>query len=65
MTTRLLTILALMFFCGLIQAKTLYVTDQFEITMRSGSSTSNSIVSMLKSGQAVTVLEQDEATRYS
>lgn len=46
-------------------AQTFYVTDQFEVTLRSGSSTSNSIISMLKSGQAVTVLEQDAETKYS
>lgn len=46
-------------------AETRYITDQFEVTLRSGMSTSNSILSMLKSGQAVTVLEQDAETRYS
>ncbi len=42
-----------------------YVTDQFEITMRTGTSTSNNILAMLRSGQKVTVIEQDVATRYS
>jgi len=42
-----------------------YVTDSFEVTMRSGTSTSNSIVRILKSGQAVTVLEEDLASQYS
>lgn len=46
-------------------AETRYVTDEFEITMRSGTSTSNSIVKMLKSGEAVTVLEDDLATQYT
>jgi len=46
-------------------AETRYVTDQFEVTLRSGTSTSNSIVLMLKSGQAVTLLEEDVATKYS
>ncbi len=46
-------------------AETRYVTDQFEITLRSGSSTSNSIIQMLKSGQAVKLLEEDEVTKYS
>ena len=36
-----------------------YITDEFEVTMRSGTSTSNSIVRMLRSGEAVTVLEED------
>ena len=46
-------------------AEVMYVTDEFEITMRSGTSTSNSIVRMLKSGAPVTVLENDLATQYS
>lgn len=46
-------------------AQTRYVTDLFEITLRSGTSTSNNILSMLKSGQAVTILEEDVATKYS
>ena len=46
-------------------AETRYITDQFEVTMRSGSSTSNSIISLLQSGQAVTLLEQDPETQYS
>jgi len=43
----------------------MYVTDQFEITMRSGTSTANSIIRMLKSGEPVTVLEKDLASQYS
>jgi SH3 domain protein len=46
-------------------AESLYITDQFEVTLRSGTSTSNSIISMLKSGQKVKLIEQDVATRYS
>lgn len=43
----------------------MYITDQFEVTMRSGTSTSNSIIKVLKSGAAVNVLETDLATQYS
>ena len=46
-------------------AETRYVTDIFEVTMRSGTSTSNSIVRLLRSGEAVTLLEVDLATQYS
>lgn len=46
-------------------AETRYVTDQFEVTLRSGTSTSNSILTMLKSGQALTVIEEDAATKYT
>jgi SH3 domain protein len=42
-----------------------YVTDVFEVTMRSGTSTSNSIVRLLRSGEPVTLLENDLATQYS
>ena len=42
-----------------------YVTDVFEVTMRTGTSTSNSIVLLLKSGDKVTVLEEDLASQYS
>ncbi len=42
-----------------------YVIDVFEVTMRSGTSTSNNIVKILKSGQAVEVLEEDLASQYS
>ena len=40
-------------------AETRYITDQFEVTMRSGTSTSNSIISLLQSGQAVTLLDRN------
>ena len=42
-----------------------YVTDIFEVTMRSGTTTSNSIVRLLRSGQALTVLEDDPVSQYS
>jgi SH3 domain protein len=48
-----------------VLAESLYITDQFEVTLRSGTSTANSIMSMLKSGQKVQLLEQDVATKYS
>jgi len=46
-------------------AETRYVTDIFEVTMRSGTSTANSIVRLLRSGEAVTLLEVDVASQYS
>ncbi len=42
-----------------------YITDEFEVTMRSGTSIENSIVRMLRSGEAITVLEEDLASQYS
>jgi SH3 domain protein len=60
----------LLFFCSLAvwqvsNATTKYITDEFEVTMRSGTSTSNNIIRMLKSGQNVKILEQDFASKYS
>jgi len=42
-----------------------YVTDIFEVTMRSGTTTSNSIVRLLRSGESVTILEEDPVSQYS
>ncbi|MGB5333557.1 MAG: TIGR04211 family SH3 domain-containing protein [Woeseiaceae bacterium] len=42
-----------------------WVSDQFEITLRSGPSTSNSIQLMLDSGLRLEVLERDTDTGYS
>ena len=62
---------SLLMFSLVVAASTLqaaevkYVTDVFEVTMRSGTSTANSIVRLLPSGAAVTVLEDDLASQYS
>ncbi len=61
-------LLALVFLCTpipLLAVETRYVTDEFEITMRSGTNTTNSIVRMLRSGQALTLLEEDNVSKYS
>jgi len=44
---------------------TRYVTDQLEITLRSGQSLKHQIVRMLPSGTPVELLETDEETKYS
>ena len=46
-------------------AEVKYVTDIFEVTMRSGTSTANSIVRLLSSGTKVTVLEDNLGSQYS
>ena len=46
-------------------ADTAWVTDQFEITLRSGPSTSNAIQLMVGSGTALEVLERDADTGYT
>lgn len=65
LNTKRFIFLFILLYSSSIWAETRYVTDVFEVTLRSGSSTANSIISMLKSGQKVTVLEQDVATKYS
>lgn len=46
-------------------AQTRYVSDQLEITLRSGTSTQHSIIRMLRSGTALEVLEADAAAGYT
>jgi len=46
-------------------AEVKYVTDIFEVTMRSGTSTGFGIVRLLRSGESVTVLEDDPVAQYS
>ena len=46
-------------------AETRYVTDIFQVTLRSGKSTKNGIVRMLPSGTALKVLENDRASGYT
>jgi len=50
---------------GDVLAESAWVTDQFEITLRSGPSTSNAIQRMLASGAEVEVLETDSENGYS
>ena len=46
-------------------AETRYVTDIFQITLRSGKSTQNEILRMLPSGTALKVLEVDQSSGYT
>jgi SH3 domain protein len=50
---------------GLALAETNFISDQLEVTLRSGKSTSHSILRMLRSGTPVEVLEQDKDSGYS
>ena len=58
-------LLSVLLFAGAASAETAWVSDQFEITLRSGPSTSNAIELMLDSGTALEVLERDPATGYA
>lgn len=46
-------------------AQSVWVSDQFEVMLRTGPSTSNAIERMLKSGTALEVLERDDETGYT
>lgn len=48
-----------------VYAETVWVSDQFEITLRSGPSTSNAIDRMLNSGTQLEVLERDAESGYA
>jgi SH3 domain protein len=50
---------------SVVEAESVWVSDQFEITLRSGPSTSNAIDRMLKSGTQLEVLERDTESGYT
>ena len=50
---------------GTAAAQSAWVTDQFEITLRSGPSTSNAIQLMIGSGTRLEVLQRDPDTGYT
>ncbi len=60
-----LPVLCLLLLPALATAETRYVTDSFQITMRSGESTTHRITRMLNSGSAVNVLSTNPETGYS
>ncbi len=64
MITRLLGV-ALMMVVATAVGQTLYVSDQLVITVRTGPSTANSIISNLVSGDAVEVLQINAETGYT
>jgi len=57
--------LTLILFVATATGQTLYVSDQLVITLRSGPSTQNSIVTNLVSGDSVEVLETDSGDGYT
>ena len=48
-----------------VAAQTRYVSDEFEITLRTGPSTANQIIRMLESGTQLEMLEQDPESGYT
>lgn len=67
MSIRLATVffLAALTLAANLRAETAYVVDEFEITMRSGKSTSHQITAMLGSGERLEVLERDPDAGYA
>ncbi len=55
----------LLLWAGAASAQSAWVTDQFEITLRSGPSTSNAIQLMLRSGTRLEIMERDTETGYT
>jgi SH3 domain protein len=64
MSNRIILLAALLLSTSAL-AETAWVTDQFEITLRSGPSTSNAIQLMVSSGTPLEVLERDAESGYT
>lgn len=47
-------------FCSTVQAETMYVSDDIKITLRTGQGINHKILAMIKVGQEVEVLQQDD-----
>ena len=58
-------LLSALLFATAVNAQTAWVSDEFEITLRSGPSTSHAIELMLKSGTEVQILERDNEAGYA
>ncbi len=59
------SLLSALLFTSAASAESAWVSDEFEITLRSGPSTSNAIELMLSSGTELEVLERDAESGYS
>ena len=56
----LICILAAYAMSSSAQAKTVYISDTMQITMRTGPTTENKIIAMLKTGQPVEIIEEGQ-----
>jgi SH3 domain protein len=63
--TAIFVSLSLLVLPGLVVAQDRWVTDRGEFTMRSGTSTSNKIVRVLKSGTRLELVREDPQSGYS
>ena len=55
----------MLFLSAAVHAQTEYVSDELEVTLRTGPSTQNAIVRILKSGTPLTILERDDDSGYA
>lgn len=62
---QLIVLLALCAITAIAQAETLYVSDQLQITLRTGPSTSYKVERMLTSGAPLQVLQADPGSGYT
>jgi len=62
---RIVTLLLSLLVSSNIVAQDMYVTDKFEIYMRSGESSKHRIVKTLRSGDKVTLINKDRKSGYS
>jgi SH3 domain protein len=58
-------VLLLVLAVPVVQAENRWVTDEFEVMMRTGKSSKQSIVRQLKSGTQVEMLDEDKGTGYT
>jgi SH3 domain protein len=58
-------LLTVLLFASAASAESAWVSDEFEITLRSGPSTSNAIELMLSSGTELEIVERDAESGYS
>ena len=65
MKNAIVPVFLLLLVSGTALAETRYVSDNLEITMRSGKGTSYGITRMLRSGTPVDVIEEDKEAGYS
>ena len=65
MTIALRTLIPALLLAATASAQSVWVSDQFEITLRSGPSTNNAIQLMLRSGTELEVLDEDEESGYT
>lgn len=65
MTRARFLLISLLFCAATAHAQRMYVTDELVITLRTGPSTQNTVIANLNTGDAVEVLEVDEAAGYT